>query len=212
MNSKTPPFYANRDDNKSCSLACLMMALEHITGKRYSWSELENLSGFEDGKAAWTIQAWQALASQGIDINMSENFDYQKYFDQGEEYLKGFFTTEELEWQLKNSNLLSIKPLILSFLQSVSYNQVIPDLKTIDSLLKSGYLVTVQLNSNILNDTPGYTAHMILVFDKEGDDYIAHDPGLPPKASRRIAGDKLFLAMGGKENTVEVTGLKGKNE
>jgi len=189
-------------------LASIRSALEFFTGKPYSWEEMEELTGFQAGKAAWTVKIWAYLATHGFDIHMIEGFDYKKYREQGKQYLTTFFKPEELQWQLENTNLLKIKPLLSVFLENVRQEVRSPQLADIDAMLADGYLVTVQLNSRLLNSQDGYIAHMILVYDKEGSEYIAHDPGLPSQAGRHIPADLLLKAMGGSDNTVEVTGLR----
>lgn len=206
---KDIPFYSNYQ-SKSCMLACMRSALEYLTQRSWTWPELEALTGFKPGRAAWTVKMWTTLAEDGFDIDMTEGFDYALYYKQGESYLSQFLKPHEVEWQLQNSNLLDIRPLIPVFLKTVRHNMASPTLKDVDRLLGEGYLVTVQLNNQILNDQSGYVAHMILVHDKQGEDYIAHDPGddSAGEANRRIPAQKLFAAMGGKNNTTETTGIK----
>ena len=192
-------------------LACFRSAFEYLTGNPYTWEQLENLTGYEPKRAAWTVKIWTELSQDGFDIRMIEGFDYKKYHEQGEAYLHIFLKPEEVEWQLRESNLAQIRPLIPTFLKNVQYEQRSPQLDDIDTMLHDGFLVFVQLNSKILNNKDGYTAHMILLHGKEGDEYIAHDPGLPPHPNRHIPKTLLLKAMGGINNTVEVTGIKLKN-
>lgn len=205
---KQIPFYGNRPDDLSCMLASIRSELEYFTGRTYSWGEMEQLLGFSPNKVAWTVKVWTELAEQGFDIRMIEAFDYRRYMEEGEAYLRAYLKPEELAWQMKNSNLLEIRPLLPRFLRSVHYEMRQPTLADIDQMLTGGYLVTVTLNLNVLNGKPGYSAHMLLVHDKDGDDYICHDPGLPPRENRRVAAAKLWEAMGGEGNTAEVTGMK----
>lgn len=205
---KQVPFYANRPDNLSCMLASYRSVLEYFTGRQHGWRELEIITGFQSGKAAWTVKTWTYLATRGFDIRMIEGFDYKRYMEEGEAYLQNFFSPEEFQWQIQKTNLLEIKPLLPEFLEHTTYEKRSPNLHDIDTMLHDGYLVTVQLNSNALNEVPGYNAHMIVVYDKAGEDFVAHDPGLPPREARHIKPDLLYKAMGGDNNTVEVTGIK----
>jgi hypothetical protein len=202
------PFYANRTDDSSCMLAAIRSALEYFTGEAYSWDRMEEITGYTPHKSAWTVKVWAYLATHGFDMRMVEGFDYRRYRAESITYLETFLKPEELKWQLEHTNLLEIKPLLPTFLKTVHQEVRSPQLTDIDDMLRDGYLVTVQLNSRALNDKEGYVAHMILVYDKDGDEYIAHDPGLPPQESRHIPSDLLFKAMGGEHNTVEITGIK----
>ena len=207
---KDIPFYSNREDNLSCFLACLRSALEYFSNKSWSWEELETLTGFQKNKTAWTVKTWTTLSQQGFDINMIEEFDYKKYYDEGESYLSTFLNPEELSWQQEHSNISEIRPFIPEFLKTVHFEQKSPTLKYIDELLDKDYLVIVQLNSSALNDDEGYISHAVLVYDSTEDEYIAHDPGNHDSgiSGRHISKAKLYKAMGGNNNTVEVTGIK----
>jgi hypothetical protein len=209
MTKQPPPYYKNRPDNMSCALACYRSALEHLTGKKYSWKELEAITGFKKGRAAWTVGVWAYLAERGFTIRMVEAFDYERYAKEGQSYLKTFLTPEDLEWYLKHTDLLDIKPLIPKFLKTVKHMKHSPQLSDIDTMLRQGFMVVPTLNSRILNNQSGYLKHAILIYDKKDDYYIAHDPGLTnAQPGRHIPATKLFTAMGGPDNTSEATGIK----
>jgi len=207
---KKVPFYGNHDDNLHCCLAVYRMLFEHFMGRTLGWEDLEKMSGFQPGKAAWTLTMWERMARQGFDIQMIEPFDYEKYGIEGEPYLKTYFTPPEYDWQLKTTNILEIRPYIASFLKQQRIENRRPRLKDIDDLLDEDRLVFMTLNSQILADKEGFTTHAVLVIDKDEDDYIVHDPGLPPAPYRKIPAAKLWKAMGEEQSTSEVTGIKFK--
>lgn len=192
----------------SCTLAVYRSILKYFTGRDYSWEEVEHLSGYRDEVAAWTVQVWTNLAKQGFDIRMVENFDYSQYLQRGMDYLQTIYKPEEIDWLLKHSNLADMKALIPEFLRTVHHEQRVPKLADIDTMLNEGYLVTVQVNSRVLNDQPGYVLHMILAIGRDNTGYIVHDPRLPPRANRHIDGELLLRAMGGENNSTEVTGVR----
>lgn len=208
---KDVPFYANHEDNMHCQSAVYRMLFDYFLHRKYSWEEVEKLAGFKDGKAPWTVTIWERLSKLGFDIQMIEPFDYARYTQEGEPYLSTLYSPEELDWQLKHTNILDIRPMIPSFIAAVRPICKSPTLEDIDTMLADDRLVMVQLNSRVLNDEPGYVAHAVLVIDKTGDEYILHDPGLEhQQAYRRVGAAKLYAAMGGDGNSVEVTGIKLK--
>jgi 23S rRNA pseudouridine1911/1915/1917 synthase len=204
---KDVPFYGNLEDNRHCAVAVQRSIIEYFTGRKVSMGYVEKLSGFQDGKAAWTIDIWTRLSKQGFDVRMIEPFDYRRYAKEGEAYLHKVYKPETVAWQLANSNILEIKN-IDEFLKIVKPECRRPTLKDIDDMLANGRLVFVVLNSRVLNDKPGYSDHAVLVLKEDGEDYIIHDPGLPPQPNRYVAKTKLWEAMGGEKNTAEVTGVK----
>lgn len=207
---KRVPFYDNHEDNLHCALAVYRMLFGHFMDRKTTWEEMEKMSGFKPGKAAWTVMMWERMSKQGFDIHVIEAFDYAKYLKEGETYLKTYFTKEQYDWQLKTSNILEIRPLISTFLEEVVVEQRHPTLADIDSLLADGRLVFMTLNAKALNDSEGLNEHAVLIIGKDGDEYIMHDPGLPPQPNRHVAAEKLWQAMGADKSTSEVTGVKFK--
>lgn len=204
---KAVPFYGNLPDDRHCAVAVQRSIIEYFTGRKLGWPEIEKLAGFKNDKAAWTIDIWTRLSRQGFDIRMIEPFDYARYAREGKAYLYELYKPETVQWQLENSNILDITH-IDEFLRTVKPECRRPTLADIDSMLDEQRLVFVVLNSRVLNDQPGYSDHAVLVLKDEGDAYIIHDPGLPPHPNRRVTKAKLWQAMGGEKNTVEVTGIK----
>lgn len=191
-----------------CMVAAYRSIVQYFTGKRLSWEQADELTGYKDGQAAWTLGALTKMVAMGFDIRMIEHFDYRAYAEQGEAYLRHAYPAREVDWWLAHSNIRDIQPLIPEFLKTVHWEQRRPHLQDIDDLLADGRLVFVTLNSYALNDSPGYASHALLIIDNEDGSYIAHDPGLPPHPARKIPREKLWSAMGGDANSAEVTGFK----
>lgn len=193
-----------------CMLAAYRSIFDFFEGKKLTWNELEDLTGFENTRAAWTIQALTTLAKGSYDITMVEPFDYAQYLTEGERYLASLMTPEKLEWMLKNSNILEIGQYIPDFLATVDYACRRATDKDISKMLADGRLVFVTLDARTLNNEEGYSDHAVLVIGEDETDFIVHDPGLPPIPYRHISKSKLYQAMGGDNATGEVTGFKLK--
>lgn len=207
---KKVPFYPNHEDNKHCMLAVYRSIFEYLLDLKVDWAEMEVLTGYKPLKPAWSLQILTYLADKSVDIKMVEPFDYRRYEKEGESYLSTLFNSQELNWQLKNSNILEIRPMISKFLAKANIECRRPTINDIDDMLDEGRLVFVTLDAKSLNDKAGYESHAILIFDKEDDTYIFHDPGLPAKPNRRELKSKVYEAMGADLNTSEVTGFKKK--
>lgn len=203
-----PPFVANHEDGMRCMLACYRMLVESLLGVKMDWDEMVELTGYRTDVAAWTLKSLLTFDEMGLEITMIENFDYRAYLKSGDDYLHSFFEPKELEWYQKHSDIKEMKQYIPHFLEKINYTCRPPTLADIDKLLDDGNLVTVTLNSRALNDKDGFVSHMILIYGKQGRDYIAQDPGPTPKPERAISPDKLWNAMGGKDNRSDVTGFR----
>src|SRR5581483_12389628 len=60
-------------------------------------------------------------------------------------------------------------------------------------------------NSRVLAGKSAFVSHALLIIEKAGDEYIVHDPGLPPRPYRHIPAETLSRAIG---EDGEVTGFK----
>lgn len=205
MNRDIPPFHGNREDNMSCALATYRSLIEYFTGQNTSWDDVVKLQGYKPGIAAWTIKALTELSKNGWDIVMYEPFDYQKYLDNGIKYLYDQFGKEAADWQVKNSNVVEMKKYIPYFIGSVKHHKKNPTIKDIQGMIDDGRLVTLVLNSRVLNHREGYVAHSILIFDYDEDHFKFHDPGLPPQKSRV---EKKSLVMKAAGESSDATGFK----
>ncbi len=204
------PFYPNHQDEMHCEMSAYASILDYFLHKKLSWPELEKLVGYKESRAAWTIEPLPKMAKMGLDIYMIEPFDYTRYLDEGDSYLHTLYTTEQINWYKKNSNIAEMKKHIPKFQKTINHKCEVASLKDIDDMLAEGRLIFVTVNSHILNGRKGFVEHAILILDKKLDKYIAHDPGPPATPFREIASSKLLEAMGGLKNTAEVTGFKLK--
>lgn len=207
---KRVPFYANHEDDMHCMLAVYRSLFDYFLHRRMSWEELEAFTGFKPGRAAWTLKSLVQFAAMDFDIQMVEPFNYRKYAETGEDYLYEVFTRDKADWFIQNSNVLDIKSHIPQFLETISYDNRQATLQDIDAMLAEGRLVFLTVNSRLLNDQAGYVSHVLLVIDHTDDEFIVHDPGLPPLPNRHVSREKLWQAMGGDHNTAGVTGFKLK--
>jgi 23S rRNA pseudouridine1911/1915/1917 synthase len=203
------PFYANHPDKQHCILAVYRMVLKHSLGKELSWEQLEALSGYQSGKAAWSPKPLTTLVTEfGLSVRMIEPFDYRRFAKEGISYFYSQYDNKEVEWQLQHTNLPDIAPHISAFLAAVRPECRRAKLEDIDTMLADGQLVAVVLNGKGLEGLEGYRGHTVLVIDCEGDDYIIHDPGPPGQPYRHVSRSLLWKAMGGEQNIAEINGFK----
>jgi 23S rRNA pseudouridine1911/1915/1917 synthase len=205
---KKVPFYANHEDNMHCSSAVYRMLFGYFLKRKIGWEAIDKMAGFENGKAPWTVTIWERMSNQGFDIRMIEAFDYVRYEKEGDAYLRKHLTKEEYDWQVEHTNILEIQPYIAAFRKRIQVENRRPTIHDIDDMLDDSRLVMVTLNSQTLNGKEGYVSHAVLVIGHDDNDYIIHDPGLPPLPSRHIPKMKIWEAMGGEQTSSEVTGIK----
>lgn len=134
-------FYPNHEDNMHCSQAVFRSLWEYFFNEELSWEEIDKMTKTISGKGSWTMAFYIELVKRGVEVVNIEEFGYQRYFDEGEEYLKEFFTKEALKWNLDKSNLLSVKDDIPEFLRLVKHEGRRATVEDIDDLLDRGFLV-----------------------------------------------------------------------
>lgn len=207
------PFYANHQDGMRCMLAVYRSVIDYFQHRRMSWDELVDFTGYEPGRAAWTVKPLVHFAAMNYDVRMIEAFDYRRYAREGAVCLHEHYPDERVQWYMDKTNILDIAPQIPAFLESVGYEHRSPRLADIDDMLQEGRLVFVTVNGRALDGKEGFSSHAILVLDKVDDEYVVHDPGCDAdsgQSNHRLAAETLWQAMGGEDSRSEVTGFKLK--
>jgi hypothetical protein len=189
------PFYANTADDMRCLQACYRMVLKYfLPDREFTWEEIDKLLCAEVGKGTWWHAALLGIEKLGIRTKLIEPFDYQKFFDQGIDYLYTIYPKKLADWHKEKSNLFSVKHLIPEFLHTCHFENRPATFDDFDSLPSEGWLIGTEINARTLSGKEGLSPHMILVFAKEGDRYLFHDPGLPPLPNRTATQDQLIEA------------------
>jgi hypothetical protein len=200
---KNVPFFANTADNTHCVQASFKIMLKYFLPKRdFSWEELDKLSHKTAGKGTWWFPMLLEIEKMGLKTKYIEHFDYQRYLKEGNAYVLAIYGPEAGKWYLEKSNLTEVKGLIPEFLKQSVGQRRAAELSDIDDLLAKGWLVGIDLNSRTLNKRPGFSSHMIVIYEKAGQNYLFHDPGLPPKPRRKVPPGLLLKAWqyAGSEN------------
>ena len=192
---KDVAFFANTADDTHCLQAAFRMMLKYFLPEQdFSWKELDKMSHKEPGKGTWWFPMLLEIEKIGLRTKYIEKFDYKCFLEEGNSYVIEFYGSEAGSWYLQKSNLLDVKPLIGDFLANSQGQQRVAGLKDLDELLATGWLVGIDLNAKVLNGQPGFSSHMVLVFGKKSQNYVLHDPGLPPRPSRIVTADLLRQA------------------
>jgi 23S rRNA pseudouridine1911/1915/1917 synthase len=201
------PFYANHTDGQRSMLAVYRMVIKALAYKELSWDELDKLSGHREQRKVWTVKSLTEIAtSYDISVKMIEPFDYKRLAREGKDYLYELYDNNEAAWYDDHSNAAALGLYMTQFLATVRPINARATLEDIDAMLNEGRLVSVTIDGAVLADG-GAQSHAVLVIARQADDYIIHDPGPPSSAGRRIQRQTLWQAMGGEQNTAEVTGF-----
>lgn len=207
---RSVPFIANHEDRMHCSQAVFRMLFKHFFNEDLSWEEIDKITKTRPGKAPWTMAAHIALAERGVEVINIEPFDYQKFYDEGVDYLKNNFGEETAKYYLEKSNLLFVKDDIPEFLSIVHHETRRATVEDIVNFLKEDYLVGAEINSRILNKREGFSLHYVLIVGYEDNTLIIHDPGHPPLESRKVFKDEFLKAFAFEGANGEVSAFRLK--
>lgn len=185
------PFFANRKDNTHCVQATLKMVLKYFLPERnFSWKELDRLSKYKKGLGTWYVPALIGFIEMGFKIVNIESFDYKKFYQEGDEYIRKHDSPEIADWCLNHSNVRYVKNDIPKFLKVINTQNRFAKISDIINLLNKGYLVACDINGNVLDGKNEYEGHSVLIIGYNQNNFILHEPGLPGhpnlKVSRKI--------------------------
>lgn len=185
MNKKVP-FVANSKDRMHCVPAVFRMLNQYYFGEDFTWEEIDEILKVKKGKGTWTLPGLTKLSKKGLEILIIEATDYKELYKDGPDYLTKFYGKDTADYYLKNSNFKSVIPLIPEFLKNVEQINREATIEDIVKYLNQGSLIGVDINPRILNNKDGFSLHHVLIYDFDGDSFFLHDPGPPPKKSRKV--------------------------
>lgn len=190
------PFYGNTPDDMSCVSAVFRMVLKYfLPYKDYSWAEMDELLGHIEGKGTWFFPALLKMKDLNFEIEYWDLFDYEKFYEDGKEYLLERYGGDQkkVNWYLENSDIIDKRELIPEFIRSGVQKKKLGELKDIEDFLSKGYLVACDINAGVLVDDE-YAPHLVLITGFDDNNFIIHDPGLPPKENRVVKKGRFYQA------------------
>ena len=186
------PFYPNPDETH-CVQAVFRMVLKYFTWKEYSWEELDRMSHKVKDKGTWLFPALIEFAKLGIEIENVESFNYQKFYEEGEPYVRKYYRPVVANWYTKGSNLLDVKGFIPEYLKTVKNTIGSATIDDIEKYLTDGWLVACDVNAGVLVGEKGYDSHLVLVVGFDRGNLYLNDPYLPEESYKdRKVSKRLF--------------------
>jgi len=186
------PFFSNTPDNTHCFQACVKMVLKYFYPKEdYSVEELDKISHKIEGKWTWPNATMVWLQAKGMEVVDVEQFDNPRFVAEGESYLIAEYGEEVARVQIENSDIEKERIIAKELLDKVKVKMTEPKLEDIQKYLNNGYLVIVNVNSEVLGGGEGYAGHFLVVKGFNNTSLIVHDPGLPG-VKNRVVDKELF--------------------
>lgn len=204
----TVPFVPNTSDGVHCVPAVFRMINKYYFNEDLNWEEIDKIMKVIPGKGTWTFPGLTALSKKGLRITHIEPLDYEKLQKKGPEYLRKMFGKDTADYYINKSNISLVLKYVPDYLKSVNQINRESSIEEIIKYLKDGFLVTVEINSRILNNKEGLSLHYILLYDFDGKYITLHDPGLPPIEGRKITPEDLDKAFNYPGSNKTITAFK----
>ncbi len=206
-------FFGNPDETHCFQAVIKMVTTYFWPTERYTWEDLDQITGKETGLWTWPTDGYLWLQEKGAEIIIEELFDYEAFAQKGGRYLIEFAGEEAGKQQIKHSNIPLELSRVLRAINKLSIKKKLPTQKTIKDYIEKGYVVICNVNANRLNNKRGYVGHFVLIVGFEGDDLILHDPGKPPLPFRRVSVSDFELAWGDPEERMKnLVAIKKKSD
>lgn len=176
-----PKFFSNTEDGNHCLQASIMIVLNTL-GHEISWEEVNKMTQYKDGLYSWTPRGVVALAEKIPGTKIISNFDYKEFASDGLSYLRECWRPEWFEKQKENASKGFKRE--QNFAKELIQRENLFEHRNIkkeeiENLL-NGNLVIALVNSKKLRGESGEAGHFVVVYAENGDDFVLHDPGLPP--------------------------------
>lgn len=171
------PFVEN--PGKRCVPACAAMVLGYCLPEvKFSWTEIEQLSGFREGLATWGTQHLLSLNDLGIETVWIEDVDLDRFALAPFEYIRSLFSDDEAyNYQIQHSDLSLEAKRVSEYLdRGLSFEQRPATSDDIKAFLQDDWLVRLEVNGKVLADQPGYGAHSVLVSGFNDEQVIIQNP------------------------------------
>jgi hypothetical protein len=189
------PFFANTPDDTHCFQAALRTVLKYYQPERdFSWEELERITLKKRDLWTWPTAGFSWLQDQGFEVHDVEAFDYERFVQEGEDYLIETFGQEVGGAQIMHSDIDRERLLAQDFLAKVKVEKRVPQRSEIEEYLQNGYLVVCNINAAALNNTTGYIGHFVVVTGFDNDSLRLHDAGLPARENRIVSKEQFEKA------------------
>lgn len=182
------PFVSNSGDDLHCLQSAYLMILKYFRPElEMPWDEWSKITGYEEGMGTWASAGLLWFRDHGFEVRHISLFDYLDFTQNGAEYLVREFGPEVGSWQIEHTNMPVEQKRAKQLLASEMIEQSEPNLQRIKQLINDGYLVRVLLNARKLASKDGYFGHAVVVIGYDEDNFIIHDPGLPPLPDRKVS-------------------------
>ena len=183
--------YFKQPDDTHCFQACLKMILKYFfPEKDFSYEELDKISDKAKDKYTWFCAAAVKVKKMGLRVKAYSNFDYNEFIKNGAEYIRKKYDKEIAERTIEMSDIKSEIENAREMIKEHIYELKELSFKDIENWFKENYMVILLVDSNMINNEPGYEGHFVVLIGIDDNNVYVHDPArISGSANRKINKD-----------------------
>lgn len=183
------PLFENSAEDVHCAQVALHMVLKyHFPDRAYTLAYLDAVTHHFSGGWTWDTPMLNFLIGAGFEIVVWSAFDYLRFAQEGEVYLREIWSDEELSIQKLNADLTFERQLALDFWShkkpQLVWNKCIARVVDVKQLFDAGYLVVASVNPYILDGDDGEAGHWIIITGYNETHVAFNDSDTPPEKDR----------------------------
>jgi hypothetical protein len=192
-----PHFYQNWKDNNHCLQASVMMVLNTLSIP-VGWEDVNNMTQYEDDLYSWDSIVAVELAKYIPGVKLISELDYREFIQSGIGYLKGYWDISWFEIQQKKSSTGFKKEQDSA---KILLNENLFECRNInktdiEKFLEKNLLIAL-VDSHKLQNKQGVAGHFVVMYGQDDNNFVLHDPGLPPKKGWVVEKDSFMEAFKG---------------
>lgn len=164
-----------------------MLTLYFFPEKKYTMKTISRVTAKKRGLWTWPMAGLLWLHKKGLEIRVIELFDYKKFIDHKEEYLRTVFGNDVGNEQIIHSDIRQEVAFAQQLITTIRIQRKKPQIADIKALLDEGFLLICNVNSKFLHNEDGYVGHFLVIKGYDETHLFIHDPGLPPLEDQHIS-------------------------
>jgi len=175
------------------------MVLDFVYNKDTSWDEVNKMTHFQEGLYSWMPAGAVAINERIPGVRLVSKLDYKEFSEKGEDYLielwknaPGWFAQQKRmaspDFSRERNDAAYLLTHNIFECREISRSEI-------EKLLNEKIFVIALVNADSLNDRDGSNAHFVLLYGQDEDNFILHDPGLPPIQAKHVDKNKFIDAF-----------------
>ena len=198
MKRKEIPFFKNTPSDTHCLQAALKMLLAYyFPDRRFSWRQLDEITGHKDGQWSFPYKMYVWLAAQGVQVEHVERFPIRRFAREGVGFLKAYWSPENFKQQKRYADFSAGQRDARAAIKDprVTFRYRNGTVEVLRTYWTAGYTAIVRVNPFTLRGEEGLGSHVVVVTAVHTHTITVHDPGLPPRASLTVDIETFKRAM-----------------